>query len=177
MLGIKLPKKLLKSPKLQLDPVRALRVIRIQANLIILLVIALAATWVWFARVRNAVDFHVLAQEFEPPVRVSIGTKVFSGDENITDTGIATTPFITLYGTIKDYGLLRDALPDLALTVRGTRVDVNAEIGEFAEKVLLQPGKNVIDLLVWWNGTSQYRQHYTVTYIPANSATSSPATQ
>lgn len=178
MLGVKLPKELTKATKLQVDPIRALRVIRIQANVILLLVVALAATWVWFARVRNSVDFHVLAEEFDPPVRVTIGTKIFSGDENITNTGIAKTPFVVLYGTIKDYSLLHNAIPDLALTVRGTRVDVKTESGEFAEKVLLQPGKNVIDLIVAWGGVSHHRQHYAVTYIPTNgNVTSSPATR
>ncbi|HWQ99367.1 MAG TPA: hypothetical protein VN397_00785 [Candidatus Methylomirabilis sp.] len=178
MLNRRVPKKLQKPITSQIHPIRALRIIRVQANVIILLVIALAATWVWFARIRNSMDFHVLSQEFDPPVRVTIGTKVYSGNDNITNTGIAKTPFIVIYGNIKDYGLLRDALPDLALTIRGTRVNVKTESGEFTEKVILQPGKNVIDLLVWWDGVSRHRQHYTVTYIPtSNNQTSTPPAQ
>ncbi len=177
MLGIKLPKKLIKAPKLQVDPVRALRIIRIQANVIILLVVALAGTLMWFTRVKNSVDLHVLSKDFEPQLRVNIDTKVFSGDDNVTNTGISQSPIVTMYGKIKDFGTLNNALSDLAVTIRGTRVNIVPENGEFAEKVLLQPGQNTIDLLVWWDGVSRYRQHYTVTYIPANSATSSPAAQ
>lgn len=174
MLGVQLPQKLTKATKLQVDPVRALRIIRIQANAIVLLVVALAATWFWFTRVKSAVDLHVLSKDFEPQIRVNIETKVFSGDDNITNTGISQTPLVTMYGKIKDYGALNEALPDFAITIRDARVAIIPENGEFAEKVVLRPGQNTIDLLVWWNGTSRYRQHYTVTYLQATTTSPIP---
>jgi hypothetical protein len=147
-----------------IDPSRALLAIRVLGACNLLLMVALAASLWWGSRGADALRVHTPATA-DQPVRVLMEARLSSQGKPIRNGDTVTDPVLTVYGILADYGRLREALNGLAVTVRGTRVDVMPETGEFTERVVLSPGKNSINFGIWWDGREWQRQHTEVIFV------------
>lgn len=141
------------------------RIIRFQGFLNIVLLLTLIATLVWFLRIENSVTIHALAEQFDPPVRVTVPLHVYSGNRKLATADIVRDPIVTIYGQVMDYANLYDILEDFSVYVQKTKIAPKVKTGEFIEKIVLKPGKNAVDVSIRWNGEERYRYTYTITYI------------
>ncbi len=160
-----LPDNLVKDGQPDIDPAKALRTIRILGAANLLLVIALGGSLWWNSRSADALKTVADVEISASPVRVFMETRFTSDGTSVRDGDVVTDPLLTVYGVVSEYGLLREGLPDLAVTIRGTRVDIVPATGEFTERVVLQPGENVLDISLWWSGREQRRSSVRVQYL------------
>ena len=147
-----------------IDPERALRTIRVLGVSNLLLILALAGSLWWASRGADALRMQVSSTD-DQPVRVLMEARMASGGRAVRNGDTVSDPVLTIHGVLADYGRLREGLDGLALTVRGTRVDVVPETGEFTERVVLSPGSNQINFGIWWDGREWQRQHVEVIFI------------
>jgi hypothetical protein len=158
-----------------IDPIRAMRTIRILGTANLLLIIALGISIWWASPGSDALRIHAPATFEDQPVKVFMEARMTSeGGEPIRSGETVTSPILAVHGVLVDYGRLREGLDGLAVTVRGTRVDISPETGEFTERVVLSPGLNRLEFGVWWNGREWQKNHADVIY--AKQENSEPAT-
>jgi hypothetical protein len=164
-----LPEKLFKPrPKgsdLDIDPKRIKKILRFQGVFNVLLFIALISSWAWFLRIENSVTYHALAEDFDPPVRVTMPLYLYGEDRRLSVNDIVEVPFVTVYGKIEEFANLQEILDGFSVHVRKTKIAPNLRSGEFAEKLALKPGKNEIDVTLSWGGSEKYRYSYSITYV------------
>lgn len=153
-----------KSSKTDVDPVRALRMIRILGALSLILAAGTIASWWWASRAAGALRINLETTSEGQQAKVFMEARMSSAGKEIRSGDTVSDPTVTIHGILADFGRLREGLDGLAVTVRGTRVDIFPETGEFTEKVILTPGLNRIEFGVWWNGREWQRQHLNVIY-------------
>lgn len=168
-----LPEKLFKlRPKgsdYDFDPKRVKKILRFQGVFNVLLVITLVASWAWFLRIENSVTYHALAEDFDPPVRVTMPLYLYGEERRLSVKDIVEDPFVTVYGKVEEFANLQEILDEFSVHVRKTKIAPNLRSGEFAEKIALKPGKNDIDVTLSWGGVEKYRYSYSITYVKAES--------
>jgi hypothetical protein len=155
-----------------IDPNRALRTIRLLGGISLLLVVIAGVSLWWGSRGADALRINATATQENKPVTVTMEARMTSNGKPIRTGDTVTEPIVVVHGVLADFGLLREGLDGLSVTVRGTRVDIMPETGEFSERVVLKPGKNQIEFGVWWEGRQWQRQHAEITYEkPADAVT------
>lgn len=148
-----------------IDPSRAVRTIRILGALNLILLLLLGVSVWWGSRGADALRITATLEEHDQPVKIFMEARMTtSGGRPIRSGDTVTDPVITVHGVLSDYGRLREGLNGLSVTVRGTRVDIFPETGEFTERVVLVPGANQIDFGVWWEGRQWQKSHAEVIY-------------
>lgn len=160
-----------------IDPGRALRLIRLLGAVNLVLFVALGASLWWGSRGADALRVSVTAVTDDQPVNVFMEARLTSARHPVRTGDTVSDPILTVHGVVSDFARLRDGLSGFAVTVRGTRTEIVPETGEFTERVVLTPGKNQIDLGIWWEGREQQRRHVDVTYIPMAPAPSTEPDQ
>ena len=160
----RLPEHLAKDGRPDIDPAKALRTIRILGGANLLLILALGGSLWWNSRSADSLKTVADVEIAASPVKVFMETRFTSNGKSVRDRDTVTDPLLTVYGVVSEYGLLREGLPDLSVTIRGTRVDINPGTGEFTERIVLQPGENVLDISLWWNGREQRRSSVKIEY-------------
>jgi hypothetical protein len=149
----------------EIDSTRALRTIRTLGAVNLMLLTALAGTIWWYSRAAEALRINDTVWQDVQPVRIVMESNLSAGGKPVRNGDIIREPMVTVQGILADYALLREGLPDLYVTVRGTRMDLLPETGEFKERIPLRPGKNRIDFGIWWGGQQRELRHVEVTYL------------
>lgn len=158
------PEHLAKDGRPDIDPRRALRMIRLLGATNLLLIVALSTSMWWNSRSADAFKVVADVETSSANVKVFMETRMSSNGSPVRDGDTVMDPLLTVYGVVSEYGLLREGLPDLAVTIRGTRVDITPGTGEFNQRVVLQPGENVLDISLWWSGREQRRSSVRINY-------------
>lgn len=162
-----LPDRLLKRQMRTMpDPKRVIRIIRILGATNLLLGIALFASWAWFLKLNKTLNVYAVAESFAPPLRVEMPMRTYSEHVAVGNGDILRHPVLTVYGKVRQYEGLRETLDGFYVSVHGEMVYPKPITGEFAEKILLNPGRNVIDVEIHWGGAAQYKYSYIFTYVP-----------
>lgn len=171
-----LPEDLQKPSSRKLDVKRVSRVVRLQGLLNILLIFALAGSWIWFYHINPTIYAHALSEDFDPPLRIDMALQAHNGERYVLTNDVVQNPIVTIYGQIDNFDGLNEALPDFGVKVRGNFINPKSPTGEFVEKLLLNEGKNNIEITIEWGDEVHYRYRYNITFIkpvtqPVESAT------
>jgi len=148
------------------------RIIYFQSTLNILLIIALIACALVIKYSNRTVIASITMMSKEIPIHLNFPIQIMGDGHLLRQTDLVHTPLVHVYGQLKEYASAQMMAEDFAIYVRGTRVFPKAETGEFAEKLLLLPGQNIVDVTVRWSGKEQYRYQFSIVYIaPKNQMT------
>ncbi len=169
-----LPEELLKPrPKgfdTELESKRVKKILRVQGVFSVLLAIALIASWAWFLDIGDAVTIHAIAENFNPPVRITVPLHVYAEERRLSTKDTVNDPIVTVYGQVEDFANLHEILDGFSVSVRKTEILPNPQTGEFVEKIVLHPGKNDVDISLSWDGEEKYRYSYDITYVKPQAA-------
>lgn len=155
--------------KSAVDERKFLRTIRIQGVLIILLliVIALAGLWIWTeCHEERTPMINEMIHGLRPNVRITMPVIVYGDGRQLNAEDIVHDPEVTVYGKIENFPVLRESLHDFTVLLQGTTVVMKRESGEFAERLILSPGRNIVDIVLKWEGVEQKRLQYQLDYQP-----------
>lgn len=158
--------------KSAIDGRKLLRTIRIQGALIILLLIALALAgfWIWTQREEQTPTINEAIEGLRPGVRITMPVVVYGDGRQLNAEDTVHDPEVTVYGKIENFPVLRESLHDFTVLLQGTTVVMKRESGEFAERLILSPGQNIVDIVLKWGGVEQKRLQYQLDYQPKTPA-------
>ncbi len=165
--------------KSTIDGRKLLRTIRIQGALIIILliVIALAGFWIWMWRhEKGTPTINETIRGLRPEVRITMPIIMYGDGRQLNAEDIVHDPEVTVYGKIENFPVLRESLHDFTVLLQGTTVVMKRESGEFAERLILSPGRNIVDIVLKWGGAEQKRLQYQLDYQPETSAGTTAST-
>lgn len=159
-----------------LDQGRLLTIIRIQGVFNILLLVACVSMWVWTSRIPKVPTIEGILSGLKPEIRIAMPIIAYGDNRQLATQDIVHHPEITLYGQVKNIDTLRDRLQNFTILLQGTTVIPKRETGEFAERLILQPGQNIVDIVLKWDGQEQKRLQYELSYIPETPTSTNSST-
>lgn len=158
-----------------IDQAHLLRTIRIQGAFNILLLVACISIWAWMMRIQRVPTIEGILSGLQPELRITMPVIAYGDGRQLQTQDIVQNPEITVYGQIKNFETLREHLQGFMIVLQGTTVIPKRETGEFAERLILQPGQNTVDVVLKWDGQEQKRFQYELSYIPEISTSTSPS--
>lgn len=129
--------------------------------------------WAWTMRIQHVPTIEGIVSGLQPELRIVMPVIAYGDGRQLNTQDIVQNPEITVYGQIKNFEILREHLQGFMVTLQGTSIIPKRETGEFAERLILQPGQNTVDIVLKWDGQEQKRLQYELSYI-AQTPTSTP---